>query len=113
MLSLNFMVNSPLSAPGVPMVSCLGLRPADSGFIAIRRIDKSLRGRPLCSRANSLSLTGSAKGAAISSGGQNIFGSARQSGQTRILRGFPESDEFGLGGCQALCLQQQIVHVTI
>ena len=41
------------------------------------------------------------------------IGSARQSGQTRILRGFPESDEFGLGGCQALCLQQQIVHVSI
>ena len=45
--------------------------------------------------------------------GRYFYGSARQSGQTRILRGFPESDEFGLGGCQALCLQQQIVHVSI
>jgi hypothetical protein len=31
-------------------------------------------------------------------------GSARQSGQMRNLRGFPESDEFGLSGGQALCL---------
>jgi hypothetical protein len=33
-----------------------------------------------------------------------ISGSARQSGQMRNLRGFPESDEFGLSGGQALCL---------
>ena len=40
-------------------------------------------------------------------------GSARQSGQMRILRGFLESDEFGLSGSQSLRLQQQIVHVSI
>jgi hypothetical protein len=33
-----------------------------------------------------------------------FFGSAQQSVRARILRGFPESDEFGLGGCQTLCL---------
>ena len=31
----------------------------------------------------------------------------------RILRGFLKNDEFGLGGRQALRLQQQIVHVSI
>jgi hypothetical protein len=33
--------------------------------------------------------------------------------RVRILRGFLKSDEFGLCGGQALCLQQQIVHVSI
>jgi hypothetical protein len=33
------------------------------------------------------------------------IGSAQQSVEVCILRGFPESDEFGLGGCQALRLQ--------
>jgi hypothetical protein len=30
-----------------------------------------------------------------------------------MLRGFLKNDEFGLGGRQALRLQQQIVHVSI
>ena len=41
------------------------------------------------------------------------IGSAQQSVRVRILRGFLESDEFGLSGSQALRLQQQIVHVSI
>src|SRR5580692_6793405 len=41
------------------------------------------------------------------------LGSAQQSVRVRILRGFLESDEFGLSGSQALRLQQQIVHVSI
>ncbi len=32
-------------------------------------------------------------------------GSAQQSDERRILGSFPESDEFGLGGGQPLCLQ--------
>jgi hypothetical protein len=35
---------------------------------------------------------------------QRISGSERESVRTRILRGFLQSDEFGLGGRQALCL---------
>src|SRR5580658_10907555 len=42
-----------------------------------------------------------------------IKGSTQQSVRVRILRGFLKSDEFGLGGGQALRLQQQIVHVSI
>jgi hypothetical protein len=34
----------------------------------------------------------------------SILGSERESVRTRILRGFLQSDEFGLGGRQALCL---------
>src|SRR5258708_5143175 len=45
--------------------------------------------------------------------GRSFYGSAQQSVRVRILRGFLESDEFGLSGGQALCLQQQIVHVSI
>jgi len=41
------------------------------------------------------------------------YGSTQQSVRVRILRGFLKSDEFGLGGGQALGLQQQIVHVSI
>ena len=44
---------------------------------------------------------------------QSFYGSAQQSVRVRILRGFLESDEFGLSGSQALRLQQQIVHVSI
>src|SRR4029077_12191536 len=40
-------------------------------------------------------------------------GSAQQSVRVRILRGFLESDEFGLSGSQSLRLQQQIVHISI
>src|SRR5580700_1803489 len=43
----------------------------------------------------------------------NKIGSAQQSVRVRILRGFLESDEFGLSGSQALRLRQQIVHVSI
>ena len=41
------------------------------------------------------------------------YGSAQQSVRACILRGFLKSYEFGLGGCQSLCLQQKIVHVSI
>src|SRR5215469_6193394 len=40
-------------------------------------------------------------------------GSERESVRTHILRGFLQSDEFGLGGRQALRLQEQVVHVAI
>src|ERR1700684_2883093 len=40
-------------------------------------------------------------------------GSTQQSVRVRILRGFLKSDEFGLGGGQALRLQRQIVQVSI
>src|SRR5260370_25888333 len=43
----------------------------------------------------------------------SFLGSAQQSVRVRILRGFLESDEFGLSGSQSLRLQQQIVHVSI
>src|SRR5882762_8396406 len=42
-----------------------------------------------------------------------FFGSAQQFVRVCILRGFLESDEFGLSGSQALRLQQEIVHVSI
>src|SRR6516165_3310805 len=41
------------------------------------------------------------------------YGSERESVRTRILRSFLQSDELGLGGRQALRLQEQIVHVAI
>ena len=40
------------------------------------------------------------------SGSAAFLGSAQQSVKVRILRGFLESDEFGLSGGQALRLQQ-------
>src|SRR6267143_1911407 len=40
-------------------------------------------------------------------------GSAQQSVKVCILRGFLESDEFGLGGCQALRLQQQVIEIAV
>jgi hypothetical protein len=40
-------------------------------------------------------------------------GSEQESGKMRILRGFLESDEFGLGGCQALRLQQQVIKIAV
>jgi len=40
-------------------------------------------------------------------------GSAQQSVRVLILRSFLKSDEFGLGGSQALRLQQQIVQVSV
>src|SRR5258707_8015779 len=45
--------------------------------------------------------------------GERIYGSAQQSVEVRILRGFLESDEFGLGGCQALRLRQQVIEIAI
>jgi|SRR6516225_2808910 len=42
-----------------------------------------------------------------------FLGSERESVRTRILRSFLQSDELGLGGRQALRLQEQIVHVAI
>ena len=44
---------------------------------------------------------------------QCILGSAQQSDEGRILGGFLKSDEFGLGGGQSLCLQQQIVQIAV
>jgi len=44
---------------------------------------------------------------------QAFSGSAQQSDEGRILGGFLESDEFGLGGGQPLCLQQQIVQIAV
>ena len=41
------------------------------------------------------------------------IGSTQQSVRVLILRSFLKSDEFGLGGGQALRLQQQIVHVSV
>jgi hypothetical protein len=41
------------------------------------------------------------------------MGSSQQSDEGRILGGFLKSDEFGLGGGQPLCLQQQIVQVAV
>jgi hypothetical protein len=41
------------------------------------------------------------------------LGSAQQSVKGCILRGFLESDEFGLGGCQALGLQQQVIEIAV
>ena len=40
-------------------------------------------------------------------------GSARESDERRILSGFPESDEFGLGGGQPLGFQQQIIQIAV
>src|SRR5882762_10063884 len=40
-------------------------------------------------------------------------GSAQQSVKVCILRGFLESDELGLGGCQALHLQQQVIEIAV
>jgi hypothetical protein len=45
--------------------------------------------------------------------GKYFFGSARQSVRKCILCGFLESDEFGLGGCQALRFQQQVIEVAV
>jgi hypothetical protein len=42
-----------------------------------------------------------------------FFGSAQQSDEGRILGGFLKSNEFGLGGGQPLCLQQQIVQIAV
>ena len=42
-----------------------------------------------------------------------FLGSERESVRTRILRSFLQSDELGLGGRQALGLQQQIVEIAI
>jgi hypothetical protein len=43
----------------------------------------------------------------------HFLGSARQSVRKCILCGFLESDEFGLGGCQALRFQQQVIEVAV
>src|SRR5260370_17239256 len=43
----------------------------------------------------------------------SFLGSAQQSVRVRILRGFLESDEFGLSGSQSLRLQPHKVHVSI
>jgi hypothetical protein len=40
-------------------------------------------------------------------------GSPQESDEVGILGGFLESEEFGLGSCQSLCLEQEIVHVTV
>ena len=42
-----------------------------------------------------------------------FLGSTRQSVRKCILCGFLESDEFGLGGCQALRFQQQVIEVAV
>jgi hypothetical protein len=42
-----------------------------------------------------------------------IIGSPQESDEVDILGGFLESEEFGLGSCQSLCLEQEIVHVTV
>ena len=41
------------------------------------------------------------------------LGSAQESDEVRILSGFLERDEFGLGGGQTLRLQQQVVEIAI
>jgi hypothetical protein len=41
------------------------------------------------------------------------LGSERESGKTCILSGFPERDEFGLSGGQALSLQEQVIEITV
>jgi len=43
----------------------------------------------------------------------SFLGSAQQSDERRILSGFPESDEFGLGGGQPLCFQQEIIQIAV
>lgn len=40
-------------------------------------------------------------------------GSPRESDEVGILSGFLEGDEFGLGSGQSLCLEQEIVDVTV
>src|SRR5580700_9358151 len=45
--------------------------------------------------------------------GALLYGSTRQSVRKCILCGFLESDEFGLGGCQALRFQQQVIEVAV
>src|SRR6266851_5171972 len=45
--------------------------------------------------------------------GESFWGSAQQSVEVCILRGFLESDELGLGGSQALRLQQQISEIAV
>src|SRR5580704_1334670 len=40
-------------------------------------------------------------------------GSPQESDEVGILGGFLESEEFGLGSGQSLCLEQEIVHVTV
>src|ERR1700735_5075362 len=42
-----------------------------------------------------------------------IIGSPQESDEVGILGGFLESEEFGLGSGQSLCLEQEIVHVTV
>ncbi len=42
-----------------------------------------------------------------------IKGSARESDEVCILSGFPESDEFGPGGGQPLCFQQEIIQIAV
>ena len=43
----------------------------------------------------------------------DFFGSAQESDEVRILGGFLESDEFGLGGGHTLRLQQQVVEIAV
>ena len=47
------------------------------------------------------------------SGTAQFSGSAQQSVEVCILRSFLESDELGLGGSQALRLQQQISEIAV
>ena len=43
----------------------------------------------------------------------SLIGSPRESDEVGILSGFLEGDEFGLGSGQSLCLEQEIVDVTV
>ncbi len=45
--------------------------------------------------------------------GLALFGSPQESDERRILGGFPENDEFGLGDRHALYFQQEIAEVAI
>src|SRR5580692_9675920 len=45
--------------------------------------------------------------------GERKNGSPQESDEVGILGGFLESEEFGLGSGQSLCLEQEIVHVTV
>jgi uncharacterized protein len=42
-----------------------------------------------------------------------LFGSEREFGEARILGGFLKNDEFGLGDCHALGLEQQVAEVLV
>src|SRR6266550_1952772 len=52
-------------------------------------------------------------GASLDNSPLSIFGSAREFVETRILGGFLQNDEFGLGDRHALSLEQQVAEILV